>query len=157
MDTLKLNKSNFFSILLLLFSLSCVKNKNQNSQNEKICADDRNIHFYITNDSTHIFFNGQYKTKSLSDLSISQIRDGKKLKNVVYNVNTANDILIANTIQLESIDTLKINFSDGDTVILNNFKNESYYGGNKFLGCYFGSCIINGKIISAKNGINIFK
>ncbi|ATA76779.1 hypothetical protein CCAN12_790158 [Capnocytophaga canimorsus] len=108
-----------------------------------------------------IYFNGKYQEKSLENVIVKQIRDGKfmlQLKNIDIDKETISNILIKDTLQLLKEDSIVIILENKDSIFLSGFKNEPYYvgqmfGNKRFLGCYFAKCINGKDTLTVLNGI----
>lgn len=154
-----LSKLNKFFILSILFCtlFSCVKNNKIITQEKQSCIEESQINIYNSSDSIIVFFNGKYKGKSFKNLNIEHSRNNKKIDDAGFRLTKENYVKISGNITLESKDFLKVIFSDGETIKITEFQNEPYFGGKKFLGCFLGSCLVDGKLTKAKNEINIYK
>ncbi len=157
MVILKQSKNFLLIIICILSMCSCVKNNKNIVQKKQMCIKEREINIYNASDSILIFFNGKYQDKSFKNLNIEHSRNNKKINDSGFRLSKENYLKISGNIKLESKDFLKIIFSDGETITITEFQNEPYFGGGKFLGCFLGNCLVDGKLTKAKNEINIYK
>lgn len=108
-----------------------------------MCYNTTDIKFLY--DDFYFDFTDRIKDSDFQGTQILHIHHHTKNTSFInYKIDVDRIIINSNEIDLKTQDTIKIITKDS-IFTLRDFRNYSRYGGEKFLECNFGSCIINNK------------
>lgn len=140
MDILKLNK--YFLFLIFLLLLSC-NDKAKKIEETNLCNQDSIIHY--RHNELSILFIGNINKLDNKKIELLHIRNNKIISRLSHSELKDDEIDFTILPELHTNDSLKIVLKNDKSIFLHNFKNGPDYGGQKFLGCFFQTYMLDGK------------